>query len=94
MCQEVSIPTKTRITQRMVYPVAPYGSESWTLKRDQRNIDTFEHWCWRRLLRLLWIDSKAPNKRIIEEINAKFPLEASMTQIYDILDISCEDIAL
>ena len=35
----------------MVFPVAMYGCESWTIKKAERGrIDTFELWCWRRLL--------------------------------------------
>ena len=31
------------------------GCESWTLKKAERQrIDTFELWCWRRLLRVPW----------------------------------------
>ena len=33
-----------------------YGCESWTIKKaEHRRIDAFELWCWRRLLRVLWI---------------------------------------
>ena len=32
-----------------------YGCESWTIKNsEQRKIDAFELWCWRRLLRVPW----------------------------------------
>ena len=34
----------------MVFPVVVYGCESWTLKKaENRQIDAFELWCWRRL---------------------------------------------
>ena len=33
-------------------PKSLYGCEIWTVKRaEHRNIDAFELWCWRRLLR-------------------------------------------
>ena len=33
-----------------------YGCESWTIKKaERRRIDSFELWCWRRLLRVPWI---------------------------------------
>ena len=32
-----------------------YGCESWTVKKaEQRRINAFELWCWRRLLRVPW----------------------------------------
>ena len=38
-----------------VFPVVMYECESWTIKKVEcQNIDAFELWCWRRLLRVLW----------------------------------------
>ena len=35
-----------------------YGCERWTIKKAEcRKIDTFEMWCWRRLLRVPWTAS-------------------------------------
>ena len=40
----------------MVFVVALYGCESWTIKKaEHRIIDAFVLWCWRRLLRVPWI---------------------------------------
>ena len=45
--------TKVHIVKVMVFPVVMYGCESWTIKKAEcRRIDTFEPWCWRRLLRV------------------------------------------
>ena len=39
----------------MVFPVIRYGCESWTIKKaEHQRIDTFELWCWRRLLWVPW----------------------------------------
>ena len=36
----------------MVFPMATYGCESWTIKKaERRRSDVFELWCWRRLLK-------------------------------------------
>ena len=41
------------------FPVVMYGCESWTIKKaEQRRIDAFELWCWRRLLRVSPLDCK------------------------------------
>ena len=41
----------------MGFPVVMYGCESWTVKKVERQrIDAFELWCWRRLLRVPWIN--------------------------------------
>ena len=47
----ITLPTKVHLVQAMVFPVVMYGCESWTIKKaEHRRIDTFELWCWRRLL--------------------------------------------
>ena len=46
---------KVCIVKAMVSPVATYQCENWTIKKAEHQIiDTFELWCWRRLLRVPW----------------------------------------
>ena len=53
--RDITLPTKVRLVQAMVFPVVMYGYESWTLKKaEHRRIDGFELWCWRRFLRVPW----------------------------------------
>ena len=50
--RDITLPRKVRLVKTMVFPVIMYGCESWTIKKaEQRRIDAFELWCWRRLLR-------------------------------------------
>ena len=43
-----------------------YGCESWTIKRaEHQRIDTFELWCWRRLLRDPWT-ARRSNQSILQ----------------------------
>ena len=52
--RDITLPTKVCLVKAMVFPVARYGCESWTIKKaERRRIDAFEPWCWRRLLRSL-----------------------------------------
>ena len=38
-----------------------YGCKSWTIKKAEYwSIDAFELWCWRRLLRVPWLQGKQP----------------------------------
>ena len=49
--RNITLPTKVRLVEAMVFPVVMYGCESWTVKKAERQrIDAFELWCWRRLL--------------------------------------------
>ena len=43
--------TKVCLVKAMVFPVAMCGCESWIIKKvEHQRIDSFELWCWRRLL--------------------------------------------
>ena len=54
--RDITLPTKVRLVKAMVSPVVMYGCESWTIRKAEcPRIDAFELWCWRRLLRVLWI---------------------------------------
>ena len=67
--------TKVRLVKAMVFPVVMYGCESWTIKKTMhRRIDTFELWCWRRLLRVPWT-ARRSNQSILKEISPGCSLE-------------------
>ena len=53
--KDITLLTKFCIVKVMVFPVAMYRCESWTIKKVEcRRINAFELWCWRRLLRIPW----------------------------------------
>ena len=53
--RDISLPKKVHLVKAMVFPVVMYGCESWTIKKaEHQRIDTFELWCWTRLLRIPW----------------------------------------
>ena len=48
--RDITLLTKVCLVKAMVFPVIMYECESWTIKKaEQRKIDAFELWCWRRL---------------------------------------------
>ena len=52
----------------LVWPVATYGCESWTLKAsDKKRIAGFETTAYRRMLRFSWKDHRT-NQSILEEL--------------------------
>ena len=62
--KDITLSTKVRLVKAMVFPVVMYGCESWTIKKTMhRRIDTFELWCWRRLLRTAQATSKEPPRQ-------------------------------
>ena len=65
----------------IIFPVAMYGCESWTMKNaEHQRIDAFELWCWRRLLRVPWT-SRIPHQSILKEISPGCPLEGLMLKL-------------
>ena len=53
--RDITLPTKVHLVKAIVFPVVMYGCEIWIVKKaEYRRIDTFQLWCWRRLLRVLW----------------------------------------
>ena len=53
--KDLTLTTKVHIVKAVVFPGVMYGSESWTIKKaEHQRTDTFELWCWRRLLRVPW----------------------------------------
>ena len=78
---DITLPTKVRLVKAMVFPVVMYGCASWTIKKvEQRRIDAFELWCWRRLLRDPWTASR-PNESILMEISPEYSLEGLMLKL-------------
>ena len=79
--RDITLPTKFCLVKTMVFPVVMYGYESWTIKKAERqNVDVFELWCWRRLLRVLWL-ARISNQSIIKEINPEYSLEGLMLKL-------------
>ena len=71
----ITLLTKICLIKAMVVPGIMYGCESWTIKKaEHERINAFELWCWRRLLRVLWIARKS-NQSILKEINHEYSLE-------------------
>ena len=65
----------------MVFPVVMCGCDSWTIKKaERRRIDTFELWCWRRLLGVPWT-ARRSNQSIIKEISTEYSLEELMLKL-------------
>ena len=79
--RNITLQTKVRLVQAMVFPVVMYGCESWTVKKaERRRIDAFEVWYWRRLLRVPWT-ARRSNQSILKEISPECSLEGMMLKL-------------
>ena len=58
-----------------------YRKISWTIKKaEHRKIDSFELWCWRRLLRVSWT-ARRSNQSILKEISPEYSLEGLILKL-------------
>ena len=79
--RDITLSTKIHLVKTMVFPVVICGCESWTIKKAEcRRIDTFELWCWRRLLRVPWT-ARRSNQSILKEISPEYSLEGLMLEL-------------
>ena len=79
--RDITLPTKVRLVNVMVFPVVMYGCESWTIKKAKHGrIDAFDMWCWRRLLRVPWTTRRS-NQSILNETNPGCSLEGLMLKL-------------
>lgn len=66
--RSVTKETKIRLVRSLVFSIATYGAETWTIKMNMRKrIDAFEMWCWRRMLRVSWTEHRT-NQSVADEI--------------------------
>ena len=79
--RDITLPTKVGLVKAMVFPVVINRSESWTVKKSERQrIDAFKLWCWRRLLTVPWT-ARRSNQSILKEISPGISLEGMMLKL-------------
>ena len=79
--RDINSPTKVHLVKVVLFPVAMYGCESWTIKEaEHHRIDAFELWCWRRLLRVPWT-ARRSNQSILKEISPGCSWEGLMLKL-------------
>ena len=79
--RDITLPTKVHLVKAMVFLVVMYGCENWTIKEaESQEIDAFELWCWKRLLRVPWT-ARRSNQRILKEISPGCSLEGLMLKL-------------
>ena len=78
--RDITLLTKVCLVKAMVFLVT-YGYESWTIRKAEHlRIDTFELWCWRRLLRVPWTARRA-SQSILKEIIPEYSSEGLMLKL-------------
>ena len=64
--RDITSQTKVHIVKAMVFPVVMYRCERTIKKAEHQRIDTFELWCWRKLLKVPWT-ARRSNQSILRK---------------------------
>ena len=79
--RDITLPAKVHLVKATVFLVVMYGCESWAIKKaEDRRIDAFELWHWRRLLRVPWTSMRS-NQSILKKIIPEYSLEGLMVEL-------------
>ena len=67
-CKKISLQVRKNFLKTYVWSVALYGAETWTLlKNDMSRLEAFEMWCYRRMLKISYIE-RVPNEEVLQRI--------------------------
>ena len=48
---------RKKLVKCYIWSMALYGVETWTVRAvDQKYLESFEMWCWRRMKKIIWTD--------------------------------------
>lgn len=62
---------KKRLVKTLVWSVALYGSETWTIKKeDIKRLEAFEMWIWRRMEKVSWTEH-ITNEEVLQMVGEK-----------------------
>ena len=60
---------RKKLVKCYVWSMALYGAEAWTLwATDQKRLESFEMWCWRRMEKISWTDH-VRNEEVLLRVN-------------------------
>jgi len=60
---------RKKLIKCYIWSMALYGAETWTLRAaDQKHLESFEMWCWRRMEKISWTDH-VRNEEVLLRVN-------------------------
>jgi len=68
MTKNMNMDLRKKMVKTLIWPVALYGCETWTLKKEEcRKLNAFEMWIWRRMMNVSWKDKKT-NEEVLQMV--------------------------
>jgi hypothetical protein len=54
---KLDLELRKKLVKYYIWSIALYGAETWTLRKlDQKYLEIFEMWCWRKMEKISWTD--------------------------------------
>jgi hypothetical protein len=54
---KIDLELRKKLVKCYIWSIALYGAETWILRVvDQKHLEHFEMWCWRRMENISWVD--------------------------------------
>ena len=78
--RDITLPTKGCLVKATVFLIVMYGCESWTIKKTEWWRRGYKLWCWRRLLRVSWME-RSSNQSILKWINPEYTLKERILKL-------------
>lgn len=68
LTKRMSMRLKKKLIKTLIWPVALYGCETWTLRKEEINrLNALEMWLWRRVEKIKWTD-KITNEAVLSRV--------------------------
>jgi hypothetical protein len=65
---KLDINLRKKLVKCHIWSIALYGAEIWTLRKvDQKYLESFEMWCWRRNEKISWTD-RVRNEEVLHRV--------------------------
>jgi len=62
---------RKKLVKCYIRSIALYGAETWMLQAvDQKHLESFEMWCWRRMQKISWTDH-VRNEEVLLRVNGR-----------------------
>jgi len=69
-----------KLVKCYVWSIALFDAETWTLRAvDQKHIESFEIWCWRRMEKISWSDH-VRNEEILLRVKEKMYIQHEISK--------------
>jgi hypothetical protein len=66
--RKLDLNLRKKLVKCYIWSIAFYGAKIWTLRNvDQKYLESFEMWCWRRMEKISWTD-RVRNEEVLHSV--------------------------